>query len=113
MHEYSIANNIIEIVKQSVQATDLKKISSIKIIIGKMSNVMPDALQSAYKLLIENTQLSNSYLSFEFIPLVIKCNECGSVEINNDFIFNCRKCSSSNLTVDSGDDLKISNITLN
>jgi hydrogenase nickel incorporation protein HypA/HybF len=112
MHEFSIAENIIEIIKQTVRASDLEKISSVKITFGKMSNVMPEALHSAYKLLIEDTPLSNSYLSLENSPLIVKCNNCGSIHVVDDFIFNCRDCSSSNLTVDGGDEMRISNITL-
>jgi hydrogenase nickel incorporation protein HypA/HybF len=113
MHEFSIAEKLVEIVKQTVQTPDLEKVSFIKIKIGKMSNVLPEALKSAYNMLVENTSLNKSYLTLEISPMVLKCNECGFTETINDFVFNCSKCTSSNLTIKGGDELQVSEITLN
>ncbi|MCX6151274.1 MAG: hydrogenase maturation nickel metallochaperone HypA [Ignavibacteriales bacterium] len=113
MHESSIAQKIIEIVKENLDLQDINKLSSIKVKIGKLSNIFPNALLSAFNSIIDNTPFYKTKLDIEISPIVLKCGNCDFVFSDEDFIFNCKKCGSNNLSVITGDELELSELILN
>ncbi len=110
MHEASIANNIIDIVNESINNADRLSVKEIKLQIGMLSNVNKDALVSAFQLAVIDSDLSNAKLLIETLPVVLECNDCKNVCSTYEFIFTCSNCGSSNIEVKSGDELEISEI---
>lgn len=48
MHEMSLMSEIIEIVSEDAAARGFKKVNRIEVIVGDLSNVLPDALELAF-----------------------------------------------------------------
>lgn len=112
MHELSIAQNILDIVHQSVPDEDLGKVETIGLKVGKLSNVLVDSLQFCFKSLTDKTNLEGSKLEIENIPISISCLDCNAVTVTDDFVFTCDKCGSNNIKISGGEELEISNIYL-
>ncbi|MGQ9608722.1 MAG: hydrogenase maturation nickel metallochaperone HypA [bacterium] len=107
MHEVSIAENIIEIIKAEMPKHNLTRIDSIKIRIGDMSHIMPDALIFAFELLSEGTQFENAKIIIEKIPTKGRCRNCGNEFIMDDILDNCPKCGGVYIDIISGKELEI------
>lgn len=112
MHELSIAQNIIQIVNSSVERDKLDLVDKIYLKLGLLSNVLADSLHFSFNSIVENTPLQNSRLDIEALPIKIKCGDCNEINTTNDFIFTCPICSSSSISVISGDEMIISSIQL-
>lgn len=112
MHELSIAQNIIDIVRQSVPEKDIPFIRSITMKVGDMSGVVADSLEFSYGALIANTDLKQSALSIIRIPFVLKCRACGAEHESQFGIALCASCGSADTETISGNELQITEIEL-
>jgi hydrogenase nickel incorporation protein HypA/HybF len=112
MHELSIAQNIIEIVKDYVPEKDYKDVKSIMLKIGEMSGIVADSLEFCFEAIKIDTPLSNSKLVIEKIPFMLFCNKCKSETSNTFGVRICDKCGETDTYVVSGTDMKITEIEL-
>lgn len=111
MHELSIAQEIINIVKSSLPE-NYTKVKSIKLKVGKLSGVLIDSLQFCFESIITQTELDGATLDIEEVPIKIKCLECENEEIINEPIFQCSKCQSYNVRLITGKELSITEIEI-
>lgn len=112
MHEASIVNNIIDLVQESVPPKELYLLDTIEIRMGKMCNVLPEALEFCFRSFIEHTPLEHLKLIIEEMNINIYCRDCTDIFESSDFIFNCPRCGSSNMEIIGGDELMISKLHL-
>ncbi|HEX5229877.1 MAG TPA: hydrogenase maturation nickel metallochaperone HypA [Bryobacteraceae bacterium] len=76
MHELSIALSLLEAVQEAVDERRCGDVEAIHIRVGQLSGVVPDALQSAYSLAVEQTPFAAARLVIEEVPIVIRCAVC-------------------------------------
>lgn len=112
MHETSIAYNIIRIINESVNPNDRLNVKEVKLRIGMLSNINVGALNSAFQIVVMDSDLSKTELFIETMPVVLECNDCRNVTTTRDLIFTCTNCGSSNIEVKSGNELEVSEIIL-
>jgi hydrogenase nickel incorporation protein HypA/HybF len=112
MHELSIAVNLAEIINDTVPENDLPFIDIIKIDVGLLSNVFPDSLLFSFNSVKEKTHFNSAKLIINKVPLSVKCRNCASISTGDDFIFLCNTCSSADIEVIGGNELRLSEITL-
>lgn len=112
MHELSIAKNILEIVRDSVDEKELKNIDKVILKIGEFSGVISDSLLFSLEAISADTELKNVSYEMKKIPFIIKCNNCAN-EVNNELgIIKCPLCGSVDTEIISGNELLISEIIL-
>ncbi len=107
MHELSIAENIIEIVKQNAAVVNASRVNCVKIRIGELAGVVPDSLDFCYSAIIAGTELEGSRLEIEKTDIVIHCPACGVDSKVEDLFFICPECGGSDTKMISGDELWI------
>lgn len=112
MHELSVAQNIIEIVKENVPEKDLGKVKTIFLEVGEFSGIISESLQYCFDVIKTDTLLEGSKMEIKKIPFVLLCNECKSETSNNMGIRYCEKCGSNNTKIISGTDMQIINVEL-
>lgn len=112
LHELSIAQNIVEIVKQSVPADELINVSKVRLRIGEMSGVVTDSLEFGFQAITSDTELKNAKLEIERIPFVFKCNNCMNTSTNNYGITICAVCGNSDTEIVSGLEIQIVEVEL-
>jgi hydrogenase nickel incorporation protein HypA/HybF len=111
MHELTVAQNIIELVKESVPEKDYSRIKEISINAGLLSNISTESLLFCFNSIKEKTGFPSAELLVEQIPVSIRCHECSRITTGFDYIFNCN-CGSGNIEVLSGHELNLSRIIL-
>lgn len=110
MHELSIASNLIDIVRHAVEGQDVSRVTSLRIVIGEMSTVVPDALSFAFEVVSKGTVAENARLNFEKKPLVGRCLECRKEFRIEDFFFRCSECESPRVELLSGKEFFLESI---
>jgi hydrogenase nickel incorporation protein HypA/HybF len=103
MHELGITQNIVAIASENAQGNQVKRVT---IEIGKLSAIMPDAVQFCFSVCSAGTLVENAILEIIEVPGKGKCRQCGA-EIFLDVPFGICGCGSVELDVISGQELKI------
>jgi hydrogenase nickel incorporation protein HypA/HybF len=112
MHELGIAQNILEIVRQSVLKEQIEAVRGIKVRVGQLSGVVPDSLDFCFKAIVSNTDLQQASLAIERVPTTSVCRNCMHRFQVEEFDFICPACQSTNLELISGKELEIVEIEL-
>ncbi len=112
MHELGIAQNILDIVRQSVLKEQIEAVRGIKLRVGQLSGVVPDSLDFCFKAIVSNTEMQRASLSIEQIPTTTECRNCMHRFQVEEFDFTCPACRSTNLELISGKELEIVEIEL-
>jgi len=108
MHEFSIIESLISTAVGECRRRGFSKVEKIKILIGKASGVMPEALFFGFDVLKRDTIAGEASLVIEEVPVTGYCSNCSSSLITNEaFIFLCPFCSSTSLVINSGRELNI------
>ena len=76
MHELSLAQNIIEIVQDTLKDQNGGAVTEVGVDIGELVAVIPDSLEFCYNALVEDTSLKGSRLKINLIPLKGICQSC-------------------------------------
>ncbi len=112
MHELSIAQNILEIVREHLPAEVPCQVKSVRIRVGYGAGIVPDSLEFCFSALIAKTPLQGAVLEIERVPFVVKCNTCGKCSSNESEIFLCSFCGGNDVTMVSGNELQVIAIDL-
>jgi len=110
MHELSIVASLFEILEEKAKEKKAKKILSVKLKVGALSGVVPEFLETAFNIYKEDTIAAKSKLEIEEVPLKIRCQQCGTEMVKDDFVFICEKCDSRELKTLSGTELLLEKI---
>ena len=111
MHEFSLAQNILEITQEQAKAYQQEAISEIIIEIGQLSGIEIEALQFALQSIKENTIIEKADIIFETVTASVLCNNCGFNYVPEDFFHPCPQCGSPDFEISTGKELKVRSIT--
>lgn len=111
MHELSIAQGILDVVEQEVKRHGLRNVAKIKLKIGELTTVVPEALDFCFSILVKDTELEGACLEIETVPIRGKCLGCKRTfdYKNQGFYFLCPYCGSE-IKVISGRELYVQEI---
>jgi hydrogenase nickel incorporation protein HypA/HybF len=113
MHEMSIAQNIIEIVSQHLPKEDAHSVTAVNVKIGEMAGVVPDSLEFSFQVIAAETPgMGDAVLNMEFVPLIIRCQACGSESHPEEPVFICPVCNSVRVDIVSGTELQVTEIEI-
>lgn len=108
MHELSIAMSIIDVACEESAARDEAVIVAVHVKVGRLSGVVLDALQSAFKIAREETALHEARLVIEDVPVMVDCPNCGCQQLA-DSIQNlcCGDCGTLSSNITQGCELEV------
>ncbi|MDQ2835994.1 MAG: hydrogenase maturation nickel metallochaperone HypA [Actinomycetota bacterium] len=106
MHELAVTQSIVDAVSE--YAGDAT-VSCVRLRVGKLSGVVPHALQFCFELVTEGTTLQGAELIIDEQPGVGHCRGCDSEIALTDLILLC-PCGSADVGVTSGRELTIQSI---
>ncbi|MEM8832070.1 MAG: hydrogenase maturation nickel metallochaperone HypA, partial [Cyanobacteria bacterium P01_G01_bin.19] len=76
MHEVSIMQNTLDLAIAQAKKHGGSKIDCLTLKIGRLSGVIPEALEFAFEVLTQGTIAENAQLEIETIPVVCYCQYC-------------------------------------
>lgn len=115
MHELSIAQSLIALIEDEMTKHGKDTLLTVKVRHGRLSAIVPEALEMGFTVLTADTRLAGAKLEMEETPVVLRCRACGkefSPEGNTPFA-PCPACGEElGHTVLSGRELYIEYLEL-
>jgi len=108
MHELGITQDILEAV---TERADGRKVTRIVLEIGKLSCVLPDAVQFCFELCAAGTVAEGATLAILHTPGRGRCRSCGA-ELPLYQVFTRCTCGSTDIEWINGEELRIKSIEL-
>ena len=109
MHEASIVQSLLELAEDYCKLNNYTKIKSMKIRVGALSGVMPEAMDFAYEAMKPGTMAEDASLIIETVIAQGVCSECAKVfEVDGPYMLECPECGSFGFTVTKGRELELS-----
>ncbi len=105
MHELPITESILKIVLKHAEMNNVRKVLTIHLQVGKLSDLEDDWIQRYFDYLSKGTLAEGAKLKIERTPVVMQCNACSTsyeVEIESMGDLACPACGEQGSTLLSG-----------
>lgn len=112
MHELSVAQEIIGIINQYVPNPKPNSIKSVKVRVGKLSNILTDSLSFCFEAITSETPLNGARLEIIETPVKISCISCNEDSEIEPPVFACPICGNNQIKIVSGTELRVDEIEL-
>lgn len=112
MHEFSIANNIVELVESEARSKNALKVTEVRLDIGELAGIEIDSLNFAWNSIIPNTLLDCAKLKIKRVPGKCLCLSCGNEFKIRDYFDLCPVCQSFKNEILDGKELKVKSIEI-
>jgi len=107
MHEMSIAQSLIDILREEMAKHNAGTLRSVRLHIGQLSAIVPDSLSFCFEVMTSGTELEGAGLIMETIPLKGTCRDCKQTFEIQDYTFECPECAGTEIDTIAGQDLSI------
>ncbi|MFE7312490.1 hydrogenase maturation nickel metallochaperone HypA [Streptomyces sp. NPDC057555] len=112
MHEMSIALAVIDQVESAVRPAGATAVSSVRLQIGELAGVVPDALAFSFQLACEGTVLVGAELITEPIAARARCARCERTwPAGLPPCLSCPGCGGASVELLSGRELRIADVS--
>ena len=103
MHELSITQSLVEAV---LERTGARPVMVVKLRIGPLSGVLPDAVRFCFELVSADTPLAGAALTIDQPQGLARCRACGNDFVLEDIFLLC-PCGSADVEITDGCQLRI------
>jgi hydrogenase nickel incorporation protein HypA/HybF len=108
MHELAITQGVVEAV---TERTGTAPVTSVRVRVGRLSGVVPDAMRFCFELVTAGTPLEGAALEFEQPEGRARCRSCGAEFVLADLILLC-DCGSADVEVLAGRELAVASVVM-
>ncbi|CCG03940.1 hydrogenase maturation nickel metallochaperone HypA [Blastococcus saxobsidens] len=106
MHELAISQAVVEAV---LERTGDRSVRCLRLAVGRLSGVVPDALRFSFELVTEGTPLQGAEMVIEEPAGRARCRGCGADFGIDDLVLLC-PCGSADVAVTAGHELLIRSV---
>lgn len=113
MHELPVTESILTIVLKHAENNDVKRIVTIYLSVGELSDLEDEWMQKYFEYLSKGTLAEGAQLRIERIPITMQCTACSEVfYINKKDLdaIRCPKCNEEKCTLTAGREYYIKNM---
>jgi hydrogenase nickel incorporation protein HypA/HybF len=110
MHEVSIMAQTLEIALENACQQGANKIHRLKMRIGEMSGVVPEALNFAFDVVTEETIAEGANLEIEMVPVVCYCPHCQIEFQPNSLFYECPQCDRLSNKIIAGREIELTSL---
>lgn len=103
MHEMALTQSVIDAVCEHAAG---RRVHSVKLEVGALCAVVPDAMQFCFGLATEGTVADGAHLDLDIQPATAHCRDCGTDFGLPDPILLC-SCGSADIAVLAGREMRI------
>ncbi|QXE33100.1 hydrogenase maturation nickel metallochaperone HypA [Streptomyces sp. GMY02] len=113
MHELSIAAAVVAQVEDAVRTNGGARVTSLRLRIGELAGVVPEALRFSFGLASEGTVLAGARLELDTVPGRARCDGCGrDYAVGMPPLLWCDGCARPLAELLSGRELEIAEVAL-
>lgn len=106
MHELSITQSVVDAVTERMAG---QRVVSVRLEVGRLSGVVPDAMRFCFELVTDQTALAGARLDIDELPGQAHCRTCDLTFPLGDLILLC-PCGSADVNVTAGRELVIKSV---
>lgn len=110
MHEMSLMGGVFEVIESTLIHHKVRKVTQVKLKIGKLTNAEPDALQMAFEAYAKDTVCEGADLQIELIPVKGCCKSCGEEFLVAGLLFSCPTCQHFGINIIQGEELLLESL---
>lgn len=92
MHEFSIMQSTLQTALQQAETAGARQIHELRLRVGRLSGVVPEALTYAFEALRPGTAAAGARLEIELVPAVLWCGRCRREFESPEFLCECPYC---------------------
>ena len=112
MHELAITQSLLYIALQEAEQRDGERITTIRLVIGTLSGVDPDALAPCFGSLSRGTMAEGARLEIEWIDAMAQCDRCEETwELTHQYLV-CPHCGKGFGKLLSGHELRVASLEM-
>ncbi len=112
MHELSIAENILDIVRQYVPEHERGLLRKVRLRVGTNAGIVLDSLLFSFEAIVHDTPMATATLEIESVPYTIFCSGCGITSTPAEATAGCPVCGGIDTRVTSGTELQVVDLEL-
>jgi hydrogenase nickel incorporation protein HypA/HybF len=110
MHELSIMQSALDEVLREAELAGARRVHKIRLRVGVLSGVVPDALRFAFDALTPDTLAEGAVLSIEEVPARFWCAACSREFVSVNLFSECPDCAKPSGEMRSGRELELSSM---
>lgn len=92
MHEVGIMQNAVQMAVEQAKAQNARKIHCLRMRVGQMSGVVPEALEFAFEVVARGTMAEGAKLEVEWVKTAVWCKRCQTEFECEDYSAICPIC---------------------
>ena len=112
MHEVGLMQDALRIALDRARAEKAARILAVRMRIGVLSGVVPDALSFAFECLSRGTPAEGGRLEIEDVPVACWCAACREEFPSPDLGFACPACGATAAGIRRGREIEVASIDL-
>ena len=112
MHELSIMESALSLALEQTQIAGGNRVYVIRLRIGALSGVAPDALQFAFDTLVNGTPAEGAELQIDEVPARFWCAACQREFQAEEMLAECPGCHEPSGEVRSGTELELASMEI-
>jgi len=110
MHELSIMQSALNQALEEAKRAGASRVEEIRLRIGVLSGVVPDALQFAFETLVEGTPAERATLTIESVPARFWCANCRQEFESARLFAECPDCHTASNELRSGREMELASL---
>ncbi len=112
MHELSVTESVLQIALENAQKAQATKVTSINLVIGRLSSIVDDSVQFYWDTISEGTICEGAKLNFNRTPAALQCQDCQTEYSIEERLHPCPKCGSYNTRIIHGEEFYLDSIEI-
>lgn len=112
MHEFSLCSSLVDSLLAEYEKLPEPRpiLRKAHLVVGKLRQIVPEFMQSAYELLVEDTPAAGSTLVIHERNIEVSCQACSWNGTLVERIFLCPECDSPKLHIQQGKELYLESL---
>ncbi|MDQ3702249.1 MAG: hydrogenase maturation nickel metallochaperone HypA [Chloroflexota bacterium] len=109
MHEMALAEGILAV---ALDVSEQRRVHRIRVRVGELQRVVPDALHFSFELLTPDTAAEGAVLELQDVPARVNCRRCGADTQPREAALACATCGAVEIDVVDGGDVSVEAVQL-
>ncbi len=110
MHELSIMQSALSLALDQARQAGASRVHAIRLRIGALSGVVPDALEFAFEALAPGTPAEGAKLAIEAVPARFWCAPCAREFESDDLLAECPGCHTPSGELRGGREMELASL---
>ena len=112
MHELGIAASVLQEAQQEAQRHPGTRLRKVKVRVGELSGVNPEALSFGFEVLVRDAGLEPLGLEIETCPRRQRCPACQETFMVTEYDLRCPNCGTAETEFAGGDELELASLEM-